>query len=334
MEPITIDICTRNRYFATLPSALLSLCLQTSSSIKELILYDDTPEKQRVDLREHEIYRYIFDLLNARDIQWKVIFGSGRGQHIGHQIIQQEAKYPLIFRYDDDEILNANVIEILETNFTNTTGAKAGLVLLPNAPHKICPANLISNIQDNCQWYKWYGLKKCEHLYSSYLYRKGIQDFNINLSPVAHTEETQHTYGLYKKGYELYVDPRAVTYHLRASDGGIRSGKQDDWYRDEIAFREVLREYNGELTCLLDSGKGDHIVFKSILPLLKQKYKSVKLAVCYPEIFPEEQCISIAEGKKICNPERHNIFKYMIDHNWKDREYKYAYAELYGIKIE
>jgi hypothetical protein len=249
----------------------------------------------------------------------------------------QDKATDLVWRIDDDEVAEPTVLQILELRMLNGVGAVAGLVIPPGTIKQDFPPNTIKNIDNgNCQWFYWPNsdIKEVEHLYSSYLYRKGIQEFDLSLSCVAHREETLHTYGIYRKGYKLIVDPAAVTYHFRASTGGIRaSGQKEDWDRDEIAYRETLREYEGHKICYLDSGMGDHIVFRSILPKIKEKYKDVVLAVCYPELFPGENCISLAEGQKLCNPDRHNIFKYCIDKGWKDKEIKYAYAELYGVEI-
>jgi hypothetical protein len=315
---------------------LISVINQTRTPDK-IILYDDS--KNRADLRTHQIYQYVFQLMASKKIEWEVLFGQQRGQHIGHQLIQASAR-ELVWRIDDDEIAEPNVLEILEKHLQNPeVGAAAGVVILPLTPRMDWPPNTLENINNgNCQWYRWEGVKEVEHLYSSYLYRKGVQDFDINLSPKAFREETLHTYGILKKGLKLVVDGSAVTYHFQSSKGGIRSEDEDERARqmflhDEIAFQEILREYDGHKICFLDCGMGDHLVFKSILPKIKEKYKDVTLAVCYPELFPEEKCISIAEGAKICNPDRHNIFKWCIDHDWKDREIKYAYAQMYGVEI-
>lgn len=331
MPHITADICTKDRY-DSLAVALMSIAMQTRKPDK-LIIYDDS--KFRADLRSRKLFTNIFDVLNVNKIEWEVVFGANRGQHWGHQIIQDRAK-ELIWRIDDDEVAQPTVLEILERHLLDPAcGAAAGLVLPPSYETRDWPANTITNTeQGNCQWYKWAGLKECEHLYSSYLYRKGIQNYELNLSRVAHREETLHTYGIFKKGYKLIVDPRAITYHFRATEGGIRGeGQLADWQHDEIAFHEILNEYEGHKVCYLDSGMGDHIVFKSILPKIKEKYKDVTLAVCFPELFPEEKCISLAEGQQICNPDRHNVFKWCIDHGWGRKEIKYAYAEMYGVEI-
>jgi hypothetical protein len=335
MAHVTVDVCTKDRYLTTLPLTLVSIANQTRKP-DYVVIYDDSSNP--IDIGANETLRYVFQMFDTKGIKWRHIWGQKRGQHIGHQVIQDMAQ-ELVWRIDDDEIAEPNVLEILLSQFGERVGAVGGLVLMPGSGVDICKPNkikdAIENKPYNCQWHYWKGpdtAVEVEHIYSSYLYRKGIQDFDINLSPVAHREETLHSYGIFKKGFKLVIDSKAITWHYRAGSGGIRTGNQEDWFRDEIAFHETMRLYDGEIVCFLDSGKGDHLVFKSILPKIKQKYKKVTLAVVWPDIFPEEQTINDKEGVKICNPLKHNISKWMIDHNWRD-ELKYAYAEMYGVEI-
>lgn len=342
MAHITVGIPTKDRY-EQLPLTLMSVITQTRKPDR-LIIYDDSSNQR--DLREIQTYQYIFNLLNAKGIEWEVLFGQKRGQHIGHQKIQERA-LDLVWRIDDDEIAEPNVLQILESHFVNKpgkqpVGAVAGLVIPPDAPcREVLPNTLSSIDRVNCQWFRWKGVKEVEHLYSSYLYRKGINEFEQYLSPVAHREETLHSYGIFKKKYRLLVDSSAVTYHFRSGVGGIRaSGKQQDWDNDEKLFRERLREYGvgvpkKEKCFVLDCGMGDTIVFKSLLPRIKEKYKDYKiiLYVCYPELFKGEdlEFRSIADAyNQLGNLDRFNIFRWCIDHKWS-KEMKYAYAKMIGV---
>jgi hypothetical protein len=331
---ILAEICTRGRYDSTLPSALISLAQQTRK-VDGFVLLDDNPESERWDLRNVEIYQYIFKLFDSKGIPWKVVFGGGRGIAVGHQKCQDMAK-TLVFRFDDDVILEPNALEVLESNMTEGVGAVAGLVLWPNgAVKKDCGPNLISHFKtggNQTQWFLWDGVKTDnEHLYSCFLYRKGINTYDTELTPaVCDKEDTLFSYGIFKKGYKLVIDSQARMWHFRCSTGGIRSGKKEDFQRDTARFYEILREYNNEFFALLNVGKGDHLVFKSILPKIKERYKKVTLAVCYPEIFPEEETISVAEGQKLCHPEKHDIYTWCARNNWTE-SLALAYAKMYGI---
>ncbi len=337
MLQVTIDICTKDRYFSTLPLTLMSIANQTLRP-KKVIIYDDSTDQK--DIRDIETIRYILQTFDEKGIGWRVLNGRKMGQHWGHQIVQDMAQTPFVLRVDDDCVLEPNCLEILCSHMKDGVGAVGGRVAPPGVQKREMPPNLISNIQSNCQWFVWDGVKSDnEHLYGGcYLYRRGIQGFETTLSRKAFREETLHTYGLFKKGYKLIIDPKAITYHYQSQNGGIRSEKgekdtQQQYWHDEMIFQETLREYEGKKLILLDSGRGDHLVFKmAILPKLKEKYKELTLAVCYPDMFEGEKCIGVTEELKFLYGDKHNISKYMHDVGHKT-ELKYAYAAMYGVEI-
>jgi hypothetical protein len=69
---------------------------------------------------------------------------------------------------------------------------------------------------------------------------------------------------------------------------------------------------------VLDSGIGDHYVFKKILPEIQAKYPHLVLAVCYPTVFYDcdVKLCSIAEAKGMGITE--GVYKFMSEHGWKD----------------
>lgn len=337
---ITVDICTKDRYLTTLPLTLMSIALQTRKP-DSIIIYDDS--SNRIDIRENEVLRYILQLFDQKRIRWEVVFGSGQGQHIGHQLIQDKTPGDLIWRIDDDEVAEANVLETLLTTMLDNTigkiGGVGGLVIQPGAPEKECPPNIIQNLTDNCQWYRWDGKKEVEHLYSSYLYVKGVHNYETKLSTVAHREETLHTFGIFKKGYKLIVDSQAVTYHLRSSIGGIRTGNQQNWNNDEVMFQGIMREYGinspKEKNFVINEGMGDHVVFASLIPEIKKKYKDCQLNfyVCYPELLKKHNVntYSIADAhNRLGDINRFNLYEYMVKSNQK-LNLEQAYRKLYNV---
>lgn len=326
MKHITVDICTKGRYYTTLPLTLMSVALQSKAPDK-IYIYDDNEEK--VDLRNIPTYQYIFNLLDKKGIEWEVLFGIGKGQHYGHQKIQELAE-DLVWRIDDDEIAEPDVLESLLEKLTDDYGAVGSLVLDPKAKHDGEATGKIQNIytEPNRQWLGIIGFQDVEHLYSSFLYRKGLVNYDLSMSPVAHREETMFTHEIFRLGYKLGVVGEVTTWHFRNPEGGIRSSPEEYFLKDEKHFTEKFNEWNGKKIVYLDSGKGDHICFKYILPELKKKYKEVVIACCYPEIFEGENVISLEEGKKLVDVDRHNIYKFMMDNNWKS-ELKDAYAKLY-----
>lgn len=317
-------IPTKDRYFDTLPLTIQGVINQTTKPNK-LVIYDDS--NQPIDLRKYSIYNHLFKRLDEIGIEWEVIFGKKKGQHYGHQLIQERAKQSnsLIWRLDDDNFPESDVLTILLSNMNQDVGACGGLVLMPNSPKL---SELKGEFNDNVQWYHWEGKKEVNHLYSSFLYLPGIADYELSLSPVAHREETIFTMRLKDKGYKLIVDSRAITWHYRNDTGGIREGIKDYWEHDEVIFQDFLRKRNGELIAYLDNGMGDHICFKSILPELKDKYNKITIACCYPNLFEGENTISLEEGKRFVSPDSYNIYKWMVDHNW-NKEVKDAFREMY-----
>lgn len=321
---VTVGVPTKNRYEA-LAICLSSIAMQTKKP-DEVIIVDDSDDPK--DMREIPNFQYIFELFNYYKISFKVIYGLKKGQHFSHQHIQEIASNDWIWRIDDDEVAEPNVLQMLcdVVEGEDNVGAVAPLVLMPN-PSPL-PAGLDNNsISDltspNIQWFDWAGTIEVEHLNSSFIYKKGIANYNLELSPVAHREETLFTYDIKRAGYRLFVCGAKV-WHFRQASGGIRSTRDPSMYDwDERIFQAKLKSYgvvNTHKIIVLDSGLGDHWSFKHILPLVKDKYPKVTLAVCYPEVFEDEdvKLISIAEAKNMMgNIDEQNIYRKMIDWGWR-----------------
>jgi len=90
---------------------------------------------------------------------------------------------------------------------------------------------------------------------------------------------------------------------------------------DEAIFKEWLRSagiIGDKFLVVLNNGAGDHLVFKkNILPRLKERHKKVILAVCYPELFPGEDIISIAEAQAMTDIDKYDVYKMGINLNWQ-----------------
>ena len=313
---VTAVVNTFGRYNSTLPMTLLSIINQTKVP-ENIVIFDDN--EPWTDLRTIPTYAYLFQMMHDRGIEWYVQFGTRRGQHWNHQSSQNFLKQDLIWRLDDDEVANPDVLQILLSNFGEDIGAVGGLVLTPGAKYwEECGSNHILNVKDNCQWYRWEGKREVQHLYSSFLYRSGIVSYELSLSKAAHREETIFSHRLWLKGYRLIVDSAAVTTHLRNPEGGIRTIKPEFFKNDDKIFEEVKREWRGELVVYLNNGLGDHVVFKTLLPELHKKYKKVTIACCYPNLFEGERCIGLEEGKTLVTPDRFDVYKWMADREWKD----------------
>lgn len=339
---VTAYISTKNRYYTTLPMAIAGVVGQTVKP-KELILLDDGEQK---DLRNDPVYQCLFKMLDEVGIGWCVIFGSKRGQVPNHQKMLNDAKCNLIWRIDDDNFPEANVLETLLDKISSDEkiGAVASRSVIPgNVAYKRDASSKIDdlNIKPNLQWTKFSGWEEADHLHNSFLYRKqaGKHGYHLGLSPAGHREETMFTYGMKLNGWKLFVNGEVITWHLRQPQGGIRTYKDESmWRHDEDVFRKWMQSQNEKLPedslmVVLDCGLGDHIVFASLMPEIKTKYKHIIIASCYTDVFKDEPVtqISIAEAvARLGNIEQYNIYKWMLVNNWKT-SIKDAFRRMYNI---
>jgi hypothetical protein len=320
---ILCSISTKNRYDTFLPLALQSVINQTRLPDK-LIIFDDNDNPK--DIREDAKYIYLLSLLDKKNIQWEVIFGAKKGQHHNHQIANRFG-YDWVWRVDDDNSPEQNVLENLCSYIADDVGAIGGSVLTPN--WGVLPVKATGKMENldnepNIQWGKINEVREVDHLHCSFLYRAGIVDYNLGLSKVAHREETLFTYQLKQKGYKNLVIPNTVTWHAKSSTGGIRSENIKDLYdHDERIFRNILGLEN-KTVVVLDCGMGDHIVFKRVLPLIENPI----VYSCYPNIVPGK---SIAEANMMYGDlSQFSVYKKMDEWNWKDSLEK-AFRKMYGV---
>lgn len=318
---ILCSISTRGRYYTTLPLAILSAINQTKK-IDKLVVFDDNDEPK--DMRDDLVYRNLYQMMDIKGIQWEWIFANKKGQHFNHQIANTMG-YDLVWRLDDDNIADINVLEVLYSYIQPDVGAVGGAILTP--PLNLSTENttgLIENIdlEPNIQWNIIKKFKEVDHLHCSFLYRAGIYDYNLGLSRVAHREETLFTYGLKQKGYKLLVVPNAITWHLKNPDGGIRSETQIEMYQHDQNIFENTLKVSDKTIVVLDCGMGDHIVFKHVLSDIQNPV----VFSCYPEIIPGR---SIQEAKDLFGDiDQFNIYRKMDEWNWKD-SLENAFRKLY-----
>ena len=323
---VLCSISTKDRY-DSLAMTVQSVAMQTMKPDK-LIIFDDGEQK---DLRQDSTWGHLFHLLDEKKIEWEIQFGEKRGQVRNHQRANK-SNYDFVWRLDDDEIAEPNVLKRLMAHMKPNVGAVGGAVVEPNRNQSGGTNKLIDIFSTpNLQWSIGKEVKEVEHLYSSFLYRPNIANYNLNLSPVCHREETLFSHELYRKGYKLIVDTSIVTWHLRQEKGGIRSHTDSSMYDyDEKIFRNKLKEW-GYFLASLDCGIGDHYMFLNILPELQKKYKHIILGVCYPEVFDGINNIkltSIGATKGVCGGE--SVYKWAIDNQWKGSLVE-AFGRMYEV---
>lgn len=315
---VLCSIGTRGRYDTTLPLALESIIMQTKRPDK-LVIFDDNDAPR--DLRNEHIYQNLFQMLSLKGIDWEVIFGEKKGPHFNHQKANLMG-YEWVWRMDDDAIAEPDVLEKLWAQVGDDVGGVAGSILTPPFTQGIKSTGKIDNVnvEQNVQWDYINEVKEVDHLHCSFLYRAGVHDYNLALSRVAHREETLFTYGLKLKGYRLLVVP-AVTWHLKNQAGGIRGGQEELYLHDERIFNNIVKLRDRTIV-VLDSGLGDHIMFKS----MASEIKDPVIFSCYPEVVPGG---SIAEAKALLGDiEPYNIYRKCDEWNWKSSLVD-AYRRLY-----
>lgn len=328
-KDILCSVSTRGRYNTTLPLSLLAIINQTKLP-DHLIIFDDNDEPE--DLRKNEIYKNLFIMMDKKGLSWEVVFGQKKGQHYNHQTANKFG-YEWVWRVDDDCLPDPNTLENLAKWRGNNVGCIAGSIITPhwNLPisDKKKATGKIEDIQNtpNPQWYDIDEPREVDHVHCSFLYRANVVDYNLNLSKVAHREESIFSYEFIKRNYKNLIVPDATTYHLKSDKGGIRDGEAVLYTRDEAIFSKSLGV--GYLI-VLDAGIGDHLVFESILGEVLEKYDKVTIACCYPEVFDDWyiDCISIAEATRIMDIDGQNIYKNMIDWQWEG-SLQNAYRKLY-----
>ena len=317
---ILCSISTKGRYDTTLPMAIQSVITQTVLPDK-LVLFDDNDEPK--DLRELQHYQYLFRMMDEKGLPWEVVFGPKKGQHHNHQMANTMG-YEWVWRLDDDTVAESNVLETLLSYTSPEIGAVGGSVLTPPFIKGLQSTGKIEDIEEqSIQWDYISHVKEVDHLHCSFLYRAGIQDYNLALSRAAFREETLFTFGLKQRGYKILVIPNANTWHLKNQSGGVRTNTKEMFDNDDKIFRNFLK-YKNQTIVVLDCGMGDHIVFTHVLPYIKRP----EVFSCYPDIIPGR---SIGEAIELFGDlDQFNIYKKMDQWNWKESLEK-AFRKMYNV---
>jgi GT2 family glycosyltransferase len=346
---VTCEISTRGRYDTTLAWCMMSVAMQ-SVKPKRLIVYEDDGP---VDFRDRPMYRHVLKMLDAAGIAWEVVFGEGKGQVRNHQLAIDMSKTEWIWRLDDDNFAEPDVLEKLLAAADEGTGAVAGSVITPD--QEIQPGSVSNSIEhiythNNLQWEKGRGTVEVDHLYSTFIFRKSAarHGYDMRLSQVGHREETIFTHEMKRAGWKLLVRRDAVTWHMRDPQGGIRSGtKAEMWDRDEKIFASLMAGWrSGKMPkkpkwINLDCGIGDHYMFLSVFAdiVAANPDEVITIAACYPSALESiagtknVRIVSVAEGILALGKDgfdRINIYAYCIRTGWGREPLAQAFKKLYS----
>jgi len=327
MSKVLCSVATRGRYFTTLPLVLMAI-LNQSKLPDKLVIYDDNDDPQ--DMRKEFLYQHFFHMLSIKGVAWEWLYATRKGQHHIHQRANQKAVregFEWVWRVDDDAVPEPNVLEELyrwTTQWPQLGAVGSHIWTPPNIPTTAGVTGRIGNIdsEPNIQWGKFNVAQEVDHLHCSFLYRAGVADYNTGLSRVAHREETLFTYQLVQKGYSVLVVPKAITWHLKNPQGGIRSENKIEMFaHDERIFRNIL-DHRAQTIVVLNCGLGDHLVFSKVLPDVRNPV----VFTCYPEVVPGR---SIAEAQQLFGSlEPYNIYGKMDLWKWKGT-LEEAFRKLY-----
>jgi glycosyltransferase involved in cell wall biosynthesis len=265
---ITVSLTTRNRYNTTLPLCLISIANQTYPP-KEVILVDDNEKKEFYDI---SIFKIILQIFKYKNIEFQYFHGPSKGQTYAQQVAFDHITTNWILKIDDDNILDNNVLEILTNTITEKTGAVSGLIL--NKKDSVREIEYESDFYNKIEdIYSYFNIQMCgnqddkikkvEHIYSNYLFRKDLVDgYPLEFAPAGHREDTVFTYQIYLKGYDLLINPKSITWHFNEFGGGNKQYNYESNTRNELKFLEKLKEWKivpNKLT-LKENSKGVYAV--------------------------------------------------------------------------
>lgn len=343
-------IVSAGRSETTLPLAITSI-LNSEVIPDEFILIDDNPPSERIDYKEHPMYKYLIQMLWQRGIVFRLSFTpGGTGQTIQHQMIlkNEASNFDYVLRLDDDCILTPNAIGNMRWTLDNDKdeeiGAVAGQVWIPGSNRKQpkwAKGLLSTHEHVTPQWYQLDKDVYPEHLHCSFMYRSkaalASEGYPTELSPVGHTEETQFSYNIFKTGKKLVILKNTIMYHLRYPSGGIRNSKATDPYRnycfkaDGEAFSRY-REVNGlkvakdSILCFLAFAKGDAIMYSMAMPQIieywKERGKKVIVSTDWKELIEEigeqenVEYITLEEGA-MCHFAKGGVYAWMALNKWE-----------------
>ena len=248
-KDITVTISTKNRYLTSLPDCLLSIINQTVTP-KRVLLFNDGDV---FDFSKDERYVEIFLGFENKKIKFDVVEGERSGQVKNHQKALKLVRTALIFRVDDDCVLEENVLETLLKSFDKEVAAVGCLVPFRDRPFikNNSASNKIENILlgENIQWYKpeTNKIKEVDHLYSTFMFRKKAakHGYNMNLSPIGAGEETLFTYEMVRNGWKVLFNPNAIIWHHHLETGGIRDNINHEMSKkDNFILINKLNDWN------------------------------------------------------------------------------------------
>jgi len=346
---ITSTIVTKDRENG-LYGALLSVLQQTVKP-NEVIIYDDSLRPKHKDIWKIESFAYLKSLSELYGVDIRYYKTNDVGQTINHQRSLNDARYQYIWRLDDDEVANADVLEKLyNCIILGKRAAVGGLVIQPDQTGVTnVRKQTIADTESHTQMYLHQVNKPFEvqHLHSTFLFDKTKTDGypDLILDKIGVREETIFTYEMFRKGYSLWVVPDCITWHFRSKKGGMRSQNPEGYtFNNNVLNHKknlwAMINPNTDLLIMDQNGIGDSIVLESVLKDITKKYHNGTVWVCTPNIevfkmspqqFLNVKFLTEEDGRIYFNgrlPE--SIYGFMAKKEWK-KSMADAYKEFYNV---
>ena len=268
---ITVGVPTKDRGIE-LAILLQSLITQTYTNFDVVIVNDCHSNL----LHDNTTLQALFKVLKQLGNNVTILEGDRKGPHYGRQKILDFADTELILTLDDDVSLEPrcleNLVKVFSEDKDEMIGAVGIVYLNPHEPIKdqILPDLSEETLQNlgkiywepngnlfllgalNIQLHRDNRLKEVQHLYSGFMYRKTAAikagGYNLSLSKVGHREETLFSYGIFRQGYKVFVNPTCIAMHYHPMFGGIRETQgqwhgKENWDHDEKIFMDIMERW-------------------------------------------------------------------------------------------
>lgn len=250
---ITVLLTTCDRYDSTLPICLMSIINQTRLPDR-IVLVDDSRNTINKSFYSNKIIKYLLVLIKNKNISIDYFYGEKKGQVPALQLGLNKIDDGWVLKTDDDNVLDANVLERFESEIKNDIGAISCLILDENSIFRSDKdVRMSSKIEDlySCFNVQMVGIqndkpKFVEHIYSNYFFRRDLADnYPTELQPYSLREDTIFTYSIFRKGFKLLILPDVKIYHLGGDNySGNRQWGNKYWEKNEIFFLQKLKEWS------------------------------------------------------------------------------------------
>jgi glycosyltransferase involved in cell wall biosynthesis len=250
---ITVLLTTCDRYDSTLPLCLMSIINQTRLPDR-IVLVDDSRNTTNNPFYSNKIIKHLLVLIKNKNISIDYFYGEKKGQVPALQLGLNKIDDGWVFKTDDDNVLDSNVLERFESEIKNDIGAISCLILdessITRSDNDVWMSSKIEDVY-SCFNVQMVGIqndepKFVEHIYSNYFFRRDLADnYPIELQPYSLREDTIFTHSIFRKGFKLLILPDVKIYHLGGdSNSGNRQWGNRYWEKNEMFFLQKLKDWS------------------------------------------------------------------------------------------